>query len=144
MKIREAGWVCAAMAALITILAGSSAWLQFHVGNNWPFIGMAVGTGGITFFGLLFLFQAGEERWKTTEDSIRTVIAGTIVMEYLALVGTVAFFVQGEMPKITETLIANFTTIVGIVIAFYFGSSAFVQVQRERLAHTNAKADEKR
>ena len=143
MKTRAAGGVCALMTGLIILLAGFSAWLQFRVRNNWPFITMGVGTGAITFFGLLFLFQAGEERWKTAEDSIRTVIAGTIVMEYLALVGTVAFFVQGEMPKITETLLANFTTIVGIVIAFYFGSSAFVQVQRERLAH-KTQSDEKR
>ena len=109
------------MAALITLLAGVSAGLQFQFQNNWPFIALGVGTGVITFFGLLILCHTGEERWKITGESMRTAMAGAIVVEYLALVGTLAFFVQGETPPIAQTMITNFTTVVGIVIAFYFG-----------------------
>jgi protein-S-isoprenylcysteine O-methyltransferase Ste14 len=143
MRTKMAVRICILIAALITLLGGVSASLQFYWGNNWPFVAMGVGTGAITFFGLLILCQTSEERWKLPEDSMRTVIAGTIVVEYLALVGTVAFFVQGEMPPITQTMITNFTTIVGIVIAFYFGASAVLQLQRERQENLKTKADEK-
>jgi hypothetical protein len=139
MKARTAIRVCIVMALLITLLAGASAGVAFHVQNNWPYIAMGVGTGVITFFGLLILGHNGEERWKITGESMRTAIAGAIVVEYLALVGTVAFFVQGQMPPIAQTMITNFTTIVGVVIAFYFGASAFVQVEREKHAKSNDK-----
>jgi len=142
MKTKIAVRICIVMAALITLLAGVSAGLQFQFQNNWPFIALGVGTGVITFFGLVILCQTGEERWKITGESMRTAIAGGIVVEYLALVGTLAFFVQGEMPPIAQTMITNFTTVVGIVIAFYFGASAFVQLQREKQENRKAKTDE--
>ena len=73
---------------------------------------------------------------------MRTAMAGAIVVEYLTLVGTLAFFVQGELPPIAQTMITNFTTVVGIVIAFYFGASAFVQLQREKQENRKVKPDE--
>jgi hypothetical protein len=141
MKTKTAVRICIVMAALITLLAGVSAGLQFQFQNNWPFIAMGVGTGVITFFGLLILCQTGEDRWKITGESMRTAMAGAIVVEYLTLVGTLAFFVQGQMPPIAQTMITNFTTIVGVVIAFYFGASAFVQVQREKRETRKSKAE---
>lgn len=143
MKVNRAARICALIATLITLLGGVSAGLQFYLQNNWPFIAMGVGTGAITFFGLMVLCQTSEERWMVTEDSMRTVIAGTIVVEYLVLVGTVAFFVQGQMPPITQAMVTSFTTIVGLVIAFYFGASAVVQVQREKHQNSRAKAGER-
>jgi hypothetical protein len=62
------------------------------------------------------------------ESRFRSAIAGGIVAQYLILVATVAFFDRGpsELPQITQNLISNFTAVVGIVIAFYFGSSAYI------------------
>jgi len=143
MRTKTAVVICVVMAALITLLAGVSAGLQFRFQNNWPFIAMGVGTGVITFFGLLILCQSGEERWKISGESMRTAMAGAIVVEYLTLVGTLAFFVQGQMPPIAQTMLTSFTSVVGIVIAFYFGASAFVQVQREKRDERKAKDEEK-
>jgi hypothetical protein len=83
----------------------------------------------VSFFGLYKLSLPSEETAQDREASLRFAIAGSIVIEYLVLVGIVAFFKQGpdELPPITNTLITSFTTIVGVVIAFYFGSSAYVQ-----------------
>jgi hypothetical protein len=131
MTTEKATRICALMAALITLLAAVSAAMHYYLGNNWPLIALGVGAGAITFFGLLILCQTGEE-WKLSEDSMRSVIAGTVLVEYLTLVGTVAFFVQGDMPPITQTMVTSFTTVVGVLIASYFGASAVVQVQRER------------
>jgi hypothetical protein len=86
MKPKMAVRICVIMAALITLLGSISAYLQFEVQNNWPFVTLGVGSGVITFFGLLILCQTSEERWKVTEDAMRTAIAGTIVVVYLVLV----------------------------------------------------------
>jgi hypothetical protein len=36
------------------------------------------------------------------------------------------------LPPITQTLLSNFTGIVGVVIAFYFGASAYVEAHSKR------------
>ncbi|MEM9160303.1 MAG: hypothetical protein AAGB46_14760 [Verrucomicrobiota bacterium] len=60
---------------------------------------------------------------------MRSAIAGAIVIQYLTLVATVAYFNKPleEVHPLTQMVLTNFTTIVGIVIAFYFGSSAYLQ-----------------
>jgi hypothetical protein len=74
--------------------------------------------------------------WIASSEHIRATIAISIVVEYMALVGVVAFFhwnlPPGDtiyIPEVTQTLVTNFTTIVGVVIAFFFGASAYVQTR---------------
>ena len=92
-------------------------------------------TSVILFFGFLFLARRGKEGALISGTGMRTAIAGTVVMEYLLLVGDVAFFLpraenqQAVLNPITQMMISSFTTIVGIVIAFYFGSSALLQMR---------------
>ena len=145
MKTKVAVRVGVLMAAIIILLSAAGAYLSVYWDNNGPFIVVAVGTAVTCFFGLLTLTQTNEGRWELTEESMRTAIAGTIVVVYLVLVGIVAFFVVGprELPGITQTMVTNFTTVVGIVIAFYFGASAYVQTQREKKESSKAKADGK-
>jgi arginine exporter protein ArgO len=146
MKVKVAVRVGVLMAVIIILLSATGTYLSWHWGNNGPFIIIAVGTAVTCFFGLLILTQTKEDRWEVTEESMRTAIAGTIVITYLVLVGIVAFFVAGpkqaELPGITQTMITNFTTIVGTVVAFYFGASAYVQAKREKKESSKAKADE--
>lgn len=145
MKAKVAVRIGVLMAALITLLSAAGAFLSVRWDNNWPYIVVAVGTAAICFFGLLILTQTKDGRWEITEATMRTTIAGTIVVVYLVLVGIVAFFIRGptKLPAITETMITNFTTVVGIVVAFYFGASAYLQSQREKTQSSKAKADEK-
>ena len=134
------------LAAAITLLSAAGVFLAVYWDNNAPYIVVTVGTAATCFFGLLNLTQANQERWELSEASIRSAIAGTIVIVYLVVVGIVAFFVVGptELPGITQTMVTNFTTVVGIVIAFYFGTSAYVQAQREKKESGRDKADESR
>ncbi len=142
MKLKKAIRICVLMAILIALLGVLGPYLSHRLQDNWAFMGMGVGVTVISFFGLLVLCQTNEERWKITADTMRTAIAGTIVIVYLVLVGTVAFISKGKMAEITRTMITNFTAIVGIVIAFYFGSSAYIQAQREKQENKRAKSDE--
>jgi len=97
-----------------------------------PFSIVVASTGIVSFFGLFYISQSAEGGQQDRDEALRFAIAGAVVIEYLVLVGIVAFFKEGaeQLPVITQTLISNFTAIVGVVIAFYFGSSAYVQGKR--------------
>jgi hypothetical protein len=86
-----------------------------------------VATAVITFFG--FLWRSGDP--PGNEEDMRTAITVSIVTVYLVLIGLVAFLPegpnQGQLPAITNTMLTSFTAIVGIVVPFYFGASAYVQ-----------------
>jgi len=88
-----------------------------------------VATAVITFFG--FLWRSGDP--VGGEEDMRTAITVSIVTVYLVLIGLVAFLpgepTQGQLPAITNTMLTSFTAIVGIVVPFYFGASAYVQVK---------------
>ncbi len=144
MKTKVTVRIAVLMAAVITLLGAAGAFLSVYWDNNAPYIVVAIGTAATCFFGLLALTQASQEPWEL-EESMRAAIAGTIVIVYLVLVGIVTFFVIGpkELPEITQVMVTSFTTIMGIVVAFYFGASAYVQAQREKKGSSKANADEK-
>jgi uncharacterized membrane protein (DUF485 family) len=86
-----------------------------------------VATAIITFFG--FLWRSEDP--PGNEEDMRTAITVSIVTVYLVLIGLVAFLPeepnQVQLPAITNTMLTSFTAIVGIVVPFYFGASAYVQ-----------------
>jgi len=84
-----------------------------------------------TFVGLLMMTQTDDKHWRIRESSLRAAIAGTVVIAYLVVTGLAAFFTAypKEMPPITQMMITNLTTIAGVVIASYFGASAYVQAR---------------
>ncbi len=86
----------------------------------------------VSFLSLLRIQKADSQERLISEPSMRLAIAGTIVIEYVTLVALVAFFRESpdEIHPVTQMMVNNFTTIVGIVIAFYFGSSAYVQSKK--------------
>jgi len=86
------------------------------------FLSCAVGIIGIvTFFGSLMAEIEGAK--EEGVERIRRSITFSILTVYLTLVGTMAFFkVQQDL----KGLLLSFTTTTGVVIAFYFGSSAYV------------------
>ena len=54
------------------------------------------------------------------------------------MVALVAFFnrasdATGNISPVTQTLLSNFTSVVGVVVAFYFGSSALMQMKGDRV-----------
>ena len=100
-----------------------------------------VAVGVITFF-----YFALSDRSSATDggERFRNAIASAIVIQYLVMVGFTGYFVtteqKAQLDPITSSLITSFTSIVGIVIAFYFGSSAYVEGQRRRSTARAAEA----
>ena len=81
-----------------------------------------------TFFGIMMLGDSLGGKWSLTKGGMRTAIAGSVVVTYLFLVSFYSFVVYGgELPAITKSLLDSFTGIVGITIAFYFGTEAVLQ-----------------
>jgi len=123
------------LSVLVVILLGFAGNVYFTINEvkeiNLPrvFLSlMMVVAGLITFFGFISLgIKKGDENLSKTE--IRLAIVVSVMTMYLLLVGTVSFFAQGgDLPIITDTMIGHFTTIVGVVIAFYFGTAAYEAV----------------
>jgi hypothetical protein len=104
-------------------------WCLFPQNGN-GFLAMAlVAVAVITFFGFL---AYGDE-----PEDMRTAIAVALVTVYLVLVSEVAFFVLQEdgsatLDPLTKRMITSFTAIIGKVIPFYFGESAYVQTRDSR------------
>ncbi len=88
-----------------------------------------VAAGVVTFFHFLAESPDGPQGQANKDARLRAAIASAIVVQYLVMVGLVAYFTNGadKLPPITETMIGSFTAIVGIVVAFYFGSSAYIE-----------------
>jgi len=99
--------------------------------SNAP-LGLAAGlTALVAFIGMLMLAQEPDGPWRLSESAMRTAIASAFIAEYIALVSMVAFSREsGDLPDVGKTLVTNFTQLVGVVVAFYFGASAYVEGRR--------------
>ena len=106
--------------------------LSFTLDTNACLSAGAIACGLITFF---FFVAVGPDKSTSppSDHTLRMAIAAGVVVQYLVLVGFVAFFEvtagspAPKFPPIAESLISSFTAIVGVVVAFYFGSSAYIE-----------------
>jgi protein-S-isoprenylcysteine O-methyltransferase Ste14 len=118
---------------ILIIIAGSLA-LVFWSKNPAPLAFATVAAGILTFFHLLAQPPELHSASNNQDKRLRAAIASAIVVQYLVLVGLVAYFTNSEafgiLLPITQTLLASFTATVGAVIAFYFGTSAYVEGKR--------------
>jgi hypothetical protein len=85
--------------------------------------------GVLTFFGVLGLHDES----ALAKERIRDAIASAFIVVYLVLLGLLAFqSVSGEgfeTPEVANTLVTNFTVLMGVVIAAYFGATTYEKVK---------------
>jgi len=82
----------------------------------------------VTFFGLLAVSESSGRGWGLNKGSMRGAVAATILVVYLNVLSMNAFApYQAAMSDMMKTMVDSFTTIVSIMIPFYFGASAYVQ-----------------
>jgi hypothetical protein len=97
-------------------------------------LGYVLGLGSLvvfTFYGIWSYERTvqGEPGAKAMRDAI----AASVVLMYLVLVSYSVFFASGgPQNTITSQLLPSFTSITGVVVAFYFTSVTFDQVTRNR------------
>ncbi|WMW79315.1 hypothetical protein RF679_11715 [Undibacterium cyanobacteriorum] len=119
------------VAALIMLVIIVCLILVRYLGNPAPLAFCTPAAGVITFFALLSDRGTSLEANGSNNERLRQTIAAAVIVQYLVLVGIVAHFINGadKLPPVTETMLTSFTTVTSVVIAFYFGASAFVDVK---------------
>lgn len=107
-----------------TAKSGHAGWLSFAV----------AAVSVLTFFGFLQLGRSVPSGQADSDRSERRAIAATAVVVYLVLVSIVTFFgltdKTQQLNPLTNLLVTNFTAVVGVIVAFYFGSSAYVEKRK--------------
>jgi len=91
---------------------------------------LAVGAIGIiTFFGFAWVTNETGGQYALHKEGMRLAIVASVIVVDLVLVTTAPFLQnQSDPGDIFASLVNQFNTIVGVVVAFYFGASAYVQV----------------
>jgi len=109
---------------IIVVIGGI--WLTSVGGLRWASVMLAI--IGITSF---FMFIAFAQASESTEEVMRRAIAASLTVVYIALLSTVAFWREApDMPEITTKMVESFTYVIGVIIAFYFGASAYAEGQK--------------
>lgn len=87
--------------------------------------------GLFSFFSVLS-WGVGENDRILSKTDVRVAIVVSVVVSYLFLVANVTFWTMTEanteLAALTSLMVSHFTSIVGVVIAFYFGATAFEAV----------------
>jgi hypothetical protein len=109
-------------------------WRNLHLGIT---VLALSGIGVITFLGILVLSHRSGHRGFSTGE-MRSAIAATFMVVYFTMLGILMFF-YSHLPPMAPTLVKNFTYLVGVVIAFYFGSTAVVEHATEKYKRTSDK-----
>ena len=97
----------------------------------------------ITFFGILWFCDKRGGSLALHKEGMRLAIAAAIVVTDLVLVTTVIYFFPDDKPsELASSFMSQFNTIVGVVIAFYFTASAYVQVNTKDTEGKGNKEDD--
>ena len=104
--------------------------------QNWALPIFAITATGIsTFYGILLYSLSRSDDSQVRDGHIRPAIAGGLTAMYLVLVGFGVFIVkstpQQEIDPLAQHLITSFSSVIGVVIAFYFGSEVFIESRRQ-------------
>ncbi|MFM0175420.1 hypothetical protein [Paraburkholderia sediminicola] len=118
-----------ALPIILIVAAGGVADLEFE--TDLPETVTVAAAAVITF---AFFLAPSHFPNSDEETRFRRAVAAAIIVAYLVMVSIAVFFIGGpdKLPPLTESLISSFTTFVGVVLAAYFGSSAYVEGQKRK------------
>lgn len=128
---------------LFIVGAGMSAGAWF--GSVYPPIFAIIATGILTFFGMLFHAMPSAPDSSLQDRVLRLAITSSITTMYLALVGFGVFMrkpPEQATDPIAQTLITSFSSVVGVVIAFYFGTGAYLEAKGQKQSGQEPKAED--
>jgi hypothetical protein len=105
----------------------------------------AFSIGTITFFGIAELNRSPDERGVFREETLRTAIAGSLVITYLFIVCFTSFVKSADTAGIvTREFIQSFSQVISVTIAFYFGATAATQIFGGRKDNEQDPKDDKK
>jgi cytochrome bd-type quinol oxidase subunit 2 len=118
--------------AVILVLIGGAMGLAVAFDTNAPIAAATAAVGVVTFFGMLGAYGETPPSRDERHDRIRDATAVTFIVVYVVLLGLLAFAkvtMDEQAPEIASTLVTNFTALMTVVIAFYFGSTTYEKVR---------------
>ena len=124
-----------AIGGIVVVVVGGAFALDRAWDNHAP-LGWAVGASAVIIFVGFLAMSQGDMTAR-----IRIAMAATFVITYFVLLGMVTFLSQPAegartTTEVSNALITNFTVLMGVVVAFYFGSATV-----EKITKINAIAE---
>jgi len=100
--------------------------------------------GVITFLGILMLVNYLSESRAFDKGEMRKAITGSFVAVYFALVSLLTFtdFSPSDNTELAKTIIGHFTTLIEIIIVFYFASSGVREYFKFKERRQKAKEEQ--
>jgi hypothetical protein len=132
-------WAIGLVIFIAVILAGALLW-DYAAGTLAP-VSWAVAVSAVaTFFTMLFALPP---RGQITKSGTRNAITGTFIVTYFMLLGLFVFFHSDkDVSPITNTLVTNFTFLMGVVIASHFGTSTYEKVAQVKATAENPNSQQ--
>jgi hypothetical protein len=96
---------------------------------------VAVGVFGVVvvgFFGVLFLPREGSAHGGLTDAAMRHAFGTAFLLGYFAIAFAAIFHKEWDHSKLGDDLINEATTLLGVVVAFYFASTGTVEYLKHR------------
>jgi hypothetical protein len=99
---------------------------------------MLIGAAFITFFGFLRMPGSTDSQDNFSESRIRLAVCATVLVVYLVYFGSAVYLNPTVAPDGREIrtyaseLFPTLTNLLGVTIAFYFGSSAAVSIAKRK------------
>ena len=140
--MKRNGWLAIVTLILGLVCAGVA--LSVYLDDRAPLAVCSAAVGIVTFFYFAPKPISSSKDSEVAGSNTRTAMASAIVVQYLVLVGLTAFLVGGEdkLSALTQMLLTSFTTVVGVVLAFYFGSSAYIEAQKSKSSAASENAQQ--
>lgn len=131
--IRDGKRAIVIIACLVLLVVASGLWLAIAKDIPVFFVWAAASIGAITFFGFIFVGYDLEGKPAIHPSTIRTAITVSVIMVYLFVVSLTIFLREwsDNLDPLPQLMVSNFTTMVGVIIAFYFTSSAYIEAQKK-------------
>lgn len=135
-------------AFLMAIVIGVLDILVLFLGTFKPsYIAWSVASiGVITFLGILMLVNYLSVSPAFDKGEMRKAITGSFVAVYFALVSLLTFtdFSPSDNTELAKTIIRHFTTLIEIIIVFYFASSGVREYLKFKERRQKAKEEQKK
>jgi hypothetical protein len=110
--------------------------LAYYIGSQIPNLNatraVAVfAIGVVSFLGMLSLAHRGARRGRYDSSEVRIAVTTAFTMVYFAALG-IFLFSTNTVSTFGQSLMSSLTSLFGVVVGFYFASSAVVEYGRTR------------
>ena len=130
-------WIAVALIAILSL----AQLIGVYIRNlNQTRMGAIFAIGVVSFLGTLSLGHQGERYRPVDPGEVRMALTTSFAMVFFAAVG-IFLFSSNSVGDFGRTLMSNLTSLFGIVIGFYFASSAALEYGKIRAGNAPSPAE---